>query len=50
MGLIYWQSGWLIFLTTRWIQAWIRGEDPYWDSTHEEAAYAIQKVKEESNE
>jgi len=41
IGGIIWLTGYLRMALSRWIQAWIRGEDMYRGSAHEEAAYAI---------
>ena len=41
LGLAIWGTGWVGYIVTRSIQAWIRGEDPYSGATHEEAANAL---------
>lgn len=44
LGLIIWGTSWLQFLAANWTTAWLRGEDPYRGSAHEEAAYAIDEL------
>lgn len=36
-----WFLGYSLKALSGWLVAWFRGEDPYWGSTHEEAAYAL---------
>jgi hypothetical protein len=40
VGLAAWACGYLLMGVTGWTTAWLRGEDPYRGSTHEESAYA----------
>ena len=39
-----WTIGSLLFTAGNWFQAWMRGEDPYRGSIHEEAAYALTEL------
>ena len=36
-----WLFSYVLKSISGWLVAWFRGEDPYWGSSHEEAAYAI---------
>lgn len=47
VGLALWISGYLMFGVANWTTAWLRGEDPYRGSAHEEAAYAIDELYEQ---
>lgn len=37
--LVLWWLGYLLMVVSNWLTAWLRGEDPYRGSLHEEAAY-----------
>lgn len=39
-ALAFWTAGYLMMGAAGWVTAWLRGEDPYRGSTHEESAYA----------
>ena len=41
LGYLLWSFGFLLRLVGNWATAWIRGDDVYLDSTHEEHAYAV---------
>jgi len=36
-----WLLGYFLKAFSGWVVAWMRGESPYWGSSHEEAAYAL---------
>ena len=40
-GLACYASGWALKAAAGWMVAWLRGEDAYMGSAHEEAAYAM---------
>lgn len=40
LWMLLWWSAYLLKGTGGWVAAWLRGEDPYRGSTHEESAYA----------
>lgn len=44
LGVAIWATGFLQMLAANWTTAWLRGEDPYRGSAHEEAAYAIEEL------
>jgi hypothetical protein len=39
---VVWLTGYIQMGVANWTTAWLRGEDPYRGSHHEEAAYAIE--------
>jgi len=49
VGLIIWLSGIFVNALCGWIVAWMRGEDPYRGSTHEESAYAQTEVSKDES-
>jgi len=46
-GLVVWVTASLQEFAANWTTAWLRGEDPYRGSAHEEAAYAIDELYEQ---
>lgn len=41
LALVLWVIGGFLFAAAGWLTAWLRGEDPYRGSFHEEAAYSL---------
>lgn len=50
VGCCIWVSGYLLMGASNWTTAWLRGEDPYRGSHHEEAAYAADDIYERGHE
>lgn len=49
-GVAIWSTGYVAMGAANWTTAWLRGEDPYRGSHHEEAAYAIDEIYERGHE
>lgn len=47
---VIWFTGYLQLGVANWTTAWLRGEDPYRGSAHEEAAYAIDELYEQQQQ
>jgi hypothetical protein len=50
VGLVVWATASLQEFVANWTTAWLRGEDPYRGSAHEEAAYALDELYEQSEQ
>ena len=50
LALGIWFTGYLQLGVANWTTAWLRGEDPYRGSAHEEAAYAIDELYEQQQQ
>lgn len=50
LGAALWFTGYLQMGIANWTTAWLRGEDPYRGSAHEEAAYAIDELYEQQQQ